>query len=222
MRKLVISVFFLLALPALASAQNLFNAQEQSAPAGHPYRQAFDPLWQRVLQAEKQSPSFNKNGDGFGRIDRNTWRNLVQYASQSTDIERLQMVNGYFNQCPPKQDSDAWQTPEYWCTPREFMKQRGGDCEDYAIAKYFALRYLGFEARHMRIVIVRQRDEKGTFLPSLHAVLAVHRKIGGKDNWYILDNNARPRDNIFPHLQYGGRFVPLYSINEDGAWVHGK
>ena len=222
MLKMLFTMFFCLTLPVCAAAQNLFNVPERAAAPGHPARQAFDPLWQRVLQAEKNSPSFNKNGDGFGRIDRNTWRNLVQYSAQSTETERLQMVNGYFNQWPPKQDSEAWNTPEYWCTPQEFMKQRGGDCEDYAIAKYFALRYLGFEARRLRIVIVRQRDENGAFLPSLHAVLAVHGKSANGDTWFILDNNARPRDNIFPHLQYRGRLVPLYSLNEDGAWVHGK
>ena len=174
MRKILLAALFCLLWTFPVMAGNLFDVPEQAAPPGHPYRQAFDPLWRRVLLAETKAPSFNRNGDGFGRVDRNTWRNLGRYSPQLTETERLQMVNGYFNQWPPKQDSDAWKTPEYWCTPREFMKQRGGDCEDYAIAKYFALRYLGVEAKRMRIVIVRQRDEKGACLPDLPAVPAGH------------------------------------------------
>ena len=35
--------------------------------------------------------------------------------------------------------------------PGEFL-HRGGDCEDYALAKYLALRALGFAAADLRIV----------------------------------------------------------------------
>lgn len=198
-------------------AQNLFLAAEQPAPLNHPYQQAYWPLWERVLKEERGRPSFSGTGMNFGRIDQNTWRNLVQYARECPEAETLHMVNGYFNQWRPKQDDEAWNTPEYWTTPREFMSQRGGDCEDYAIAKYFALRFLGFKADQMRVAIVRQRDFAGKSLPQLHAVLAVFRA----NTWFILDNNARPRDNVFPHTQYKGMFEPLYSVNENGAWVHG-
>jgi predicted transglutaminase-like cysteine proteinase len=195
----------------------LFQQAEQAARQGHPTNLAIQPLWQRVLKAEKTQPSFNAHGSNFNRIDAESWRNLVQYAKGMSEIAILHMVNGYFNQWIPKSDDLAWATPEYWDTPREFINNRGGDCEDYAIAKYFALRFLGFKEAQMRIIIVRLWDEKGKAFSQLHAVLGVY----SKNTWFILDNNARPRDNIFPHTQYHGRFEALYSLNETGAWLHG-
>ena len=59
----------------------------------------------------------------------------------------------------------------------EFFKV--GDCEDFAIAKYFALRDLGFPASQMRIVVL-----KDTLRNLDHAVTAVY--LDG-DAW-ILDN----------------------------------
>ncbi|MDR2801544.1 MAG: transglutaminase-like cysteine peptidase [Desulfovibrio sp.] len=208
------------AAPSAASSAEgrppIFLQPEARAAPGHPTHLALQPLWQRVVLEEKARPSFTGAGN-FNRIDAESWRNLVKYAANMPEVAVLQMVNGYFNQWTPKSDSNAWTSPEYWDTPREFIDQRGGDCEDYAIAKYFALRFLGFEPSRLRLVIVRLWDEKGKAVRQLHAVLAVYCK----NTWFILDNNARPRDNIFPHTQYQGRFEALYSMNENGAWLHG-
>jgi predicted transglutaminase-like cysteine proteinase len=204
-------------VPAAYNDIFIFRQKEQEAGQDHPTHRVLQPLWQRVLQEEKIRPSFTANGDNFNRVDAESWRNLVRAAKNMPETAILRMVNGYFNQWLPKSDSSAWSTPEYWDTPREFIRHRGGDCEDYAIAKYFALRFLGFEEARMRMVIVRLWDEQGKAVQQLHAVLAVHCD----NTWFILDNNARPRDNIFPHTQYQGRFEALYSINESGAWLHG-
>jgi predicted transglutaminase-like cysteine proteinase len=212
----------LAAAPAYARSNGgLFGQPEQPAPLSHPIRNLFDPMWQRVVEAEQESPSFTPRGEHFNRVDANAWRNLAQQAKNKPEVEVLHMVNGYFNQWPPKNDDAIWSTPEYWDTPREFMQHRGGDCEDYAIAKYYALRYLGFDAQRLRIVVVRTREADGRARVILHAVLAVYQPDGKGDGWFILDNNARPRDNIFPHTQYKGRFEPIYSMNEGGAWLHG-
>ncbi|MDR3073531.1 MAG: transglutaminase-like cysteine peptidase [Deltaproteobacteria bacterium] len=207
----------LLLFPARAGAAgDLFNREEHAAAPSAPWRRAVDPLWQRVLAAEKAAPGFDAAGTHLRPVDVPAWKNLVAYAKHCPEAETLRMVNGYFNQWRPKKDEDAWQTPEYWATPREFFANRGGDCEDYAIAKYFALRFLGFPAERMRLVVVRRLDETGRSRSELHAILAVR----ANGTWFILDNNARPKNNIFPHTQYKGRFIPLYSMNENASWVH--
>lgn len=203
---------------AAPAAEGVFQRPERPALNSDSWHCKVSPLWRRVLDAEKFSPGFTPRGDNFGPVDASAWRNMVTQAKQCPELETLRMVNGYFNQWRPKNDEDTWNTPEYWASPKEFIRQRGGDCEDYAIAKYFALRYLGIKADRMRIVVVRSKDENGRYAPQMHAVLAVR----ANSIWFILDNNARPKNNIFPHTQYGGRFDPLYSMNEDGAWVHGS
>ena len=208
----------LLCGPATAgAATGVFQRPERPATEADPWHRRIQPLWQRVLEAEREKPGFSANAAGFGPVDAPTWKNLVRYAKQSDAMERLRAVNGYFNQWRPKNDEDTWNTPEYWAAPGEFIAQRGGDCEDYAIAKYFALRFLGVAADRLRIVVVQRKDEHGAYAAQLHAVLAA-RANGG---WFVLDNNARPKNNIFPHTQYRGRFEPLYSVNENGAWTHG-
>lgn len=202
--------------PAWAG-DGIFQKPERAATVVDPWHRKLDPLWQRVLQAQTADPGFTPGGENFGPVDRPTWKNMVAQAKQSPEQDVLRMVNGYFNQWRPQSDQDAWDTPEYWASPKEFIQKRGGDCEDYAIAKYFALRFLGVPADRMRIVAVKRFDEAGTQAAEMHAVLAVFT---GK-TWFILDNNARPKNNIFPHTQYKGRFDPVYSMNEGGAWVHG-
>ncbi len=44
-----------------------------------------------------------------------------------------------------------------------------GDCADYAIAKFFALRYLGYSNEEMRIAVVYDRMRRIG-----HAVLAIY------------------------------------------------
>ena len=86
---------------------------------------------------------------------------------------------------------------------------KAGDCEDFASAKYFSLKELGFNGDQMRIVIVHD-----TKLDLDHAVLAVYLE---GDVW-ILDNQIsqiKPAQNI-------AHYKPLYSINENAWWLHKK
>jgi predicted transglutaminase-like cysteine proteinase len=213
----LVIVFALLAAgQAQAAAPGLFGCPERPADADEGYTRGYGRYWQRVMDSERERPSFGAQGGRLAPADARQWRNLAAYAGQTSFPDTLRAVNGYFNQWQPKTDQASFGADEYWASPAEFIARRGGDCEDYAIAKYYALRQLNVPAGRLRVVIVRQRDAKGVPEPRLHAVLAA---LSG-DTWFILDNNARPRDGITPHTQYGGRFVPLYSMNESGAWSH--
>ena len=84
--------------------------------------------------------------------------------------------------------------------------RNGGDCEDYAIAKYFTLRRLGFAAESLRIVIAYDRHAR-----DFHALLAAH--VGGRS--YFLEN-----DNT---ILNGGKLRPYavsYAVNENHWWDH--
>ena len=217
-KKIVFMVFmpvFLLCLCAqsAAAAKGLFGCTE-IAGEGMALHEQFNPLWQRVLSAERQNPSFTPGGENFPPADAKSWGNLVRLANKSGTIEKIRLVNGFFNQWRPVSDETAFATPEHWATPKEFKANRGGDCEDYAIAKYFALRFLGMDADLMRIVIVKDNSRSSKAELELHAVLAVWVN----NSWFILDNNARPRNNLPLDYMYNGRYSPLYSVNEDGAW----
>lgn len=133
-----------------------------------------------------------------------SWKMFKEEAEKLDDRGKLNKVNAFFNSFPYITDQKNWGKEDYWAIPSQFLK-KSGDCEDYAIIKYFTLRELGFPAESMRIVIVLD-----TLLNEGHAVLAV--KTGG--TIYILDNQSRivlPQERIH-------NYEAQYSVNELGRW----
>ncbi|MGJ4926745.1 transglutaminase-like cysteine peptidase [Bradyrhizobium sp. HKCCYLS2038] len=76
-------------------------------------------------------------------------------------------------------DSAEYGEMDVWSSPLQTFEHRAGDCEDYAIAKFVALRLAGVAADDLRIVILRDaiRGED-------HAVTAA--RLDGR--WLMLDN----------------------------------
>ncbi len=135
-----------------------------------------------------------------------TWDSLMGKLKGKSVLDQLKIVNNFWNLWPYKQDPSLYKSPDYWATPSEFRK-RSGDCEDYAIAKYFTLRSAGFPMEDMRIVVV-----KDTILKLAHAILAVY--VDGEI--YILDNLSR---NVLSHKRIRN-YIPQYSVNEKNRWMH--
>lgn len=168
------------------------------------------PQWQRVLRVmREQRQAFERcaaSAEACATPMHKAWREMLQSAKGLDRAGRLKAVNGFFNRIPYRLDSEVYGTNEYWATPQEFMA-RSGDCEDFAIAKFFALRQLGFDARQLRVVILW--DEIRNIG---HAVLAVYRA----DEILILDNLS---GLIVSHERYK-HYIPQYSMNESSRWAH--
>jgi predicted transglutaminase-like cysteine proteinase len=164
---------------------------------------AMFPKWRHALQAFAEEV---KNCRA-GRCDNNERQAAVEGLRGKDLMAQLRETNVRFNEKQYVADDVNWDLPDYWATPFEFLSKAGGDCEDYAIAKYMMLRDGGIAADDMRIVVLR--DLK---LRVDHAVLAVY--INGTP--YILDNryaSVVPASSIH-------NYQPVYSINEHGWWLH--
>lgn len=161
------------------------------------------PGWLDVLRRNQAEPIyqperfFNKS---------TTWNSMRQAASGKSDMEKLRYVNSFWNAWPYREDSSNWGKQDYWEIPAQFLK-KSGDCEDYAIIKYFTLKELGFDPQKMRIVVLRD-----TVRNLAHAVLAVYMP----DDVYVLDNLS----NVVLSHKRLGNYTPQYSINEHGRWTH--
>lgn len=130
---------------------------------------------------------------------------LHQYQSDSI-YEMAQDINHVMNQKKYIVDQKNWGKSDYWATPLEFIA-RGGDCEDFAIAKYVALSALGVPEDRLRIAIVQDQIKK---MP--HAILIVYSERGP----YVLDNqikNIRSSKSI-------DHYKPIFSINRSAWWLH--
>jgi len=136
------------------------------------------------------------------------WQRLLN-APKSTPVnEKLQLVNSFFNQTRFIADIDHWGQEDYWATPIELLISNGGDCEDYSIAKYFALRELGIPDEQLRLTYV-----KALQLNQAHMVLA-----------YYSSPNTEPLilDNLTMDIKAGSQredLFPIYSFNGDGVWL---
>jgi predicted transglutaminase-like cysteine proteinase len=167
------------------------------------------PNWTRVLgKAEKQTDTFYACNASAGACSSAalSWQKIIKQSQGLAPMAQLKSVNTYFNRWPYGLDIDIYGVSDYWATPGEFLKL-SGDCEDYSITKYYALRKLGFSVKNLRIVLL-----KDTIRNISHAVLAV--KMDNES--YILDNVS---DLLLSHLKYE-HYVPQYSVNEFYRWAH--
>lgn len=115
-------------------------------------------------------------------------------------------VNDIMNAKRYVSDQTNYGQTDYWATPVEFFK-KGGDCEDYAIAKYTALKALGVPENRLRIAIVQDLQKN---IP--HAVLIVYTDSGAK----VLDNQIKTAINADRVKHY----KPIFSINQNAWWLH--
>lgn len=145
--------------------------------------------------------------DASDRIER--WQKLMQMAKLLPEAEKLKRVNDFFNQqIDFVDDIYLWGEEDYWATPVEFLFQGAGDCEDYAIAKYFTLIELGVAEKKMRIMYV-----KAIQLNQAHMVLT-----------YYPTPRAVPTvlDNLIPEIKLATKrtdLLPVYSFNGSGLWL---
>ena len=154
------------------------------------------PKWQRLVLSSALRPDNAKA----------LWQDLHDNLLDQHPVHQLDRVNRYFNRIRYGEDSAIYGTRDYWASPVEFVHRDFGDCEDYSIAKYVALRALGWSADSLLIVVVR--DHKYSVD---HAVLAA--KLDGQ--WYLLDNRA-PRVLTAANVPF---YRPAYAVNENQLLV---
>ncbi|MDD2887432.1 MAG: transglutaminase-like cysteine peptidase [Aliarcobacter sp.] len=150
----------------------------------------------------------------YGVIAKNRveeWDTMIEASKNETILNKLKNVNDFFNQITYKSDLSVWGTKDYWATPFEFMGKGAGDCEDYAIAKYFTLIKLGVPDEKLRITYVSYR-KTNTSYEEAHMVLTYYHKVGVEP--VVLDN-------INKMLQVASKrpdLKPVYSFNASGLW----
>jgi predicted transglutaminase-like cysteine proteinase len=132
------------------------------------------------------------------------WRQALLAESARPMAERIVAVHQAVNRLRYVPDAQNWGMADRWETPAELFA-RGGDCEDFALAKYFLLRDLGVEEAALRLAILWDRDDG-----EQHAVLFVE----SEGQRWVLDNKfAAP----IPAEALADRYRVIWSVNRDGA-----
>lgn len=136
---------------------------------------------------------------------------LLAKLSNEDDTTRLREINRFFNQFHYREDKQLWGVDDYWQTPIEFLAQNSGDCEDFVIAKYFALLATGVGEGHLYLTYVKAVKEN-----IAHMVLSYFATPGSIP--LILDN-YNPR--ILPANERKD-LLPVYSFNAKSLFLSGS
>lgn len=136
-----------------------------------------------------------------------SWQRDIQRYAHLPVGERIRRVNDYVNAVRYVEDQYNYGMSDYWASPSEFFRNRAGDCEDFALAKYKALALLGIPRDQMRLAIVQDKIRN---IP--HAVLIVYTDEGS----LVLDNQIK----VAMDSNKIDRYKPIYSINETAWWRH--
>lgn len=143
------------------------------------------------------------------------WQDMMHAAKSMREQDKIQRVNEFFNRrIQFGEDQAIWGENDYWATPLELMGRGAGDCEDFSIAKYFSLRYLGVPQERLRITYVRAR------IGGPHSdVMQAHMILG-----YYEDPLGEPLilDNLITEVRPASRrgdLTPIFSFNGEGVWT---
>lgn len=146
-------------------------------------------------------------GEAAGKRLR-AWQDLIKELTNAPEEEQLKRVNAFFNQMRFIDDIIHWKQEDYWATPVEFLITNGGDCEDFAIAKYYTLKELGVPMDKMSLTYVKALE-----LNQAHMVLT-----------YYPTPDAIPLvlDNLIGEIRTADKrpdLLHVYTFNGDNLWL---
>lgn len=155
----------------------------------------------------------------FGEVPVALLRDWQQMLAESRaksvgEKDKLTRINEFINRrIVFEDDQSIWNHSDYWATPLETIGQGRGDCEDFAIIKYYSLRDAGVPIAKLRLVYVKATLESpnGPYQQA-HMVLA-----------YYAAPNAEPLvlDNLVPEIRPASQrrdLQPVFSFNSEAIW----
>jgi len=181
---------------AAAVQPNLFGSQEKESRNLKPFTK-WTQMFDRFDRELKTSAAQNDITD---------WQKSLKKFEGLPLKTMAEKVNSFVNQSRYITDQRLYGKSDYWATPVEFIR-KGGDCEDFAIAKYTALRTLGVPEERLRIAIVHDNVKD-----IAHAILIVYTDQGA----FVLDNQEKKIINSDGY----NRYRPIFSINRQAWWLH--
>ncbi|HIC44890.1 MAG TPA: transglutaminase [Sulfurimonas sp.] len=135
------------------------------------------------------------------------YNEMILSLKHKSEKEKLDEVNEFYNNVPYKSDIKNWKQKDYWATPIELLAKDKGDCEDYVIAKLFALKSLGIDSNKLFMTYVKSSRFKAP-----HMVLTYFETPSSQP--LILDNTN------FKVLPASRRtdLTPIYNFNGDSLF----
>lgn len=166
-------------------------------------------LFSPTLLAE--APAIQNSGFSTALHDARlvSWHSLINNSADDDERAQLERVNQFINRAVSfVSDQQAWGEDDYWATPAQTLSRGQGDCEDFAIAKYFSLVRMGVPSEKLRLTFVKALTQN-----QAHMVLA-----------YYPSPSEQPLilDNLDPRIRLASErsdLLPVYSFNSHGVFL---
>jgi predicted transglutaminase-like cysteine proteinase len=223
MRKALVSA--LLAVFFSASGASAIELQAAGDPADHPFgmgefaapdgvtKDQWRQIKADILAELPKLTKCHSNLDACTKSDRK-FEEIVKEAETQEGLAKIALINAVINALIDYEpDRNQWGVADKWTAP--FANKKGafetghGDCEDYALAKYVALRQAGVRSEDVRMVLVHDYAVRVD-----HAILAVRYD----KRWLILDNRW---DKLVEDKELT-QFKPLAIIDAGGVTLLAK
>ena len=139
------------------------------------------------------------------------WQAQLEASKKLPEAEKLKRLNDFFNRnIVFGDDITIWNQTDYWATPLETIGRGQGDCEDFAIVKYYSLRLAGIPVNKMRLIYDKAKQGNNS---RAHMVLA-----------YYASPTAEPLvlDNLDPVIKPASKrpdLTPVFSFNSQGIYA---
>lgn len=140
---------------------------------------------------------------------------LIVSSRSLAEIDKLKRINEYINRkFQFVDDSVLWKQADYWATPLEMIGKAAGDCEDFAIIKYTALKDIGVSTDKLRLSYVKAKiGGPNSNISQAHMVLT-----------YYAEPDAEPLilDNLITEIRPASRrpdLTPVFSFNHEGVFA---
>lgn len=138
-------------------------------------------------------PKFQHEETLYAHADKTKWHNFI--AKETT----LETVNAKINSITYKAELPGH---SYWKSPTELVHDGSGNCKDYALAKFHALKELGYDEHRLKITIVKDTAWRD------HAILLV-------DDSLMLDNE---NEKIVKREDSDYHFI--FAVNNFGVYQY--
>ena len=140
---------------------------------------------------------------------------LLQTTKLLSEQDKLKRINEYVNRKFRFVDDQAlWHQVDYWATPLEMIGKSAGDCEDFAIIKYFSLKAAGVSTDKLRLSYVKAMiGGPNSQVSQAHMVIT-----------YYAEPDAEPLvlDNLITEIRLASRrpdLIPVFSFNHEGVFA---
>lgn len=144
-----------------------------------------------------------------------TWQNMMLAVKDLRTDEKIKRVNEFVNRRVTwADDQDIWGQADYWATPIQTLARGKGDCEDFAILKYYSLISLNVPMSKLRLVYVKAKNGNAPGSgEQAHMVMA-----------YYSSPDAEPMimDNLITEVRPASRrpdLKPVFSFNGEGIYA---